>query len=130
MEIIGEIIFGFIAEIVLTIVGEAFVELGFHSLAKKLGDRFWKRVFLAAVYATGGFILGLLSLKILPVIDFADRAAILYFIFAPIIAGLALCLVSWIIDRGINDRGFFSPAKFIYGATFAFVFSMTRTMWG
>lgn len=131
MEIIVEFIFGFIAEIVLTIVGEAFVELGFHSVAHRLGERFWRRAFLAAIYATGGFILGALSLKLLPVMIFGNRAfAVLYFILAPIVAGLALCLVSWIIDRGINDRAFFDLTKFIYGVTFALVFSITRTIFG
>ena len=131
MEIIGEIIFGFLAEIVITIVGEAFVELGFHSLAERLGQRFWKRVFVGAIYAAGAFVLGALSLKVLPVMVFSNRAiAVVYFIFAPIVAGLALCLVSWIINRGIDDRGFLVPTKFAYGVIFALIFSVTRTIFG
>ena len=131
MEIIGEIIFGFLAEIVITVVGEAFVELGFHSLAERLGQRFWKRVFVGSLYAVGALALGALSLKVLPVMVFSSGAiAIVYFIFAPIVAGFAMCFVSWIINRGIDDRGFFVPTKFAYGVIFACVFSVTRTIFG
>ena len=131
MEIIGEIIFGFLAEIVITVVGEAFVELGFHSLAERIGQRFWKRIFVGALYAAGAFALGALSLRVLPVMVYNSRmTALIYFIFAPIIAGLALCLVSWIINRGINDRGFFDATKFAYGVIFALIFSVTRTIFG
>lgn len=131
MELIVELIIGFVAEIVLTIFGEALVELGLHSVTEGTGGKRSKAFFFAFLYAIAAFIAGYLSLIVMPLVVFGNQAAnILYVIVAPVIAGFGLCLVSWIIDRGINDRGFFQIRKFSYGVLFALVFTLSRSIFG
>ncbi len=131
MEIILEIVFSFVAEILLAVFGEALLELGFHSLAENLGSRMWRRVAVGLLYSAAGFLMGGISLKFLSLYDFGGgNLSLLYFVISPIVAGLALCLTSWIIDRGIQDRGFFQPSKFFYGAIFALTFAAARTYFG
>jgi hypothetical protein len=131
MEVIVELVIGFFTEIVLTVFGEALVELGLHSVTEGAGGKRWKRFFYAIWYALAACLVGYVSLSVMPLVVFGNRAiVVLYFVVAPLIAGLSLCLVSWIINRGINDRSFFQPAKFVYGVVFAFTFSLTRTIFG
>lgn len=131
MELIVELIIGFVAEIVLTIFGEALVELGLHSVTEGTGGKRWKGFFFALLYAIAAFIAGYLSLIVMPLVVFGNQAAgVIYAIVAPVIAGFGLCFVSWIIDRGINDRGFFQIKKFAYGVLFALVFTISRSLHG
>lgn len=131
MEIIVELAIGFFTEIILTVFGEALVELGLHSVTEGAGGKRWKPFFYAIWYALAAVVVGYLSLLVIPLVVFHGRTiVILYFVVAPLIAGISLCLVSWIINRGINDRAFFQPAKFIYGVVFALAFSVTRTIFG
>ncbi len=131
MELILELVIGFLTEIVLTVFGEALVELGLYSVTDGSGGTRWKRFFYAIWYAVAAFIVGYLSLKVVPLVVFGSRTiVILYFVVAPLVAGLGLCLVSWIINRGINERRFFQPAKFAYGVVFALIFSLTRSIFG
>lgn len=132
MEVIVEIVVYVIGELLLTVIGEALVELGFHSLSEAPGSRMSRRVFLGLIYAVAGIALGALSLKIVPLLIFGGPAInVGYFIVAPIIAGLALCLVSWLMNYGIDDRApFFQAKKFVYGVLFALMFSLTRTIFG
>ena len=132
MELIFEIVFGFIAELVATVIGEALVELGLHSLFEKSDGKAGKRFFIGFLYATGGFVLGALSLKVLPLMVLGNKTmAIAYIVVIPILSGLALCVVNWIMNRGIDERaGLFQLTKFIYGAAFALTFSLARTIFG
>jgi hypothetical protein len=131
MGIIFELIFGFLVELVLTILGEAVAELGLHAISEALNAKAWKRFLVGSLYATGGLILGAISLNLFPKMVFSTKVIpAVHFIVSPVIAGLALCFVSWIINRGINDRGFFDVSKFIYGVIFALLFSLTRSIFG
>ena len=131
MELILELVIGFFSEIVLTVFGEALVELGLHSVSEGAGGKRWKGFFFAIWYALAAAVIGWLSLSVMPLMVIGSRTVVvLYFILAPLFAGLGLCLVSWIINRGINDRNFFQPAKFVYGVVFALTFSLTRTIFG
>ena len=131
MELLIELIIGFVAEIALTIFGEALVELGLHSITEGTGGRRWRGIFFAFLYAVAAFVAGYLSLFVMPLVVFGNQAAnVVYVIVAPLIAGLGLCFVSWIIDRGINDRGFFQLNKFAYGVLFALVFTISRSIFG
>ena len=132
MEVIFEIIFYVLAELVLTVIGETLFELGFHSLAEAPSSRVSRRVIVGLLYAIAGIVLGALSLKVIPLLVLGNRAVgVAYFIVAPILAGLALCAVNWIMNRGIDERaGFFHVKKFVYGVLFALMFSLTRATFG
>jgi hypothetical protein len=64
MEVIFEIVFYVLAELVLTVIGETLFELGFHSLAEAPSSRVSRRVIVGLLYAIAGIVLGALSLKL------------------------------------------------------------------
>jgi hypothetical protein len=131
MEIVLEFVIGFVIEIVLGLVGEILVELGFHSAAERFSDTAWKRVITGFAYVVIGSLLGWLSLFFLPKVQFENQSFVLiYFILSPIIAGTALCVVNWIIHRGIERVPFFQLTKFLYGAFFVLAYSLTRAFLG
>jgi hypothetical protein len=131
MEIILEFVVGFVIEMVLGIVGEILVELGFHSVAERFSDRAWKRVITGFAYGVFGFALGWLSLFFLPKLQLENRSiVVIYFILSPIIAGLALCGINWIIHRGIERVAFFQLTKFLYGAFFVLAYAVARAILG
>ena len=132
MEVIVEIVIYVFAELLLTVLGEALVELGFHSFADAPGGRISKRVFIGFLYAVGGVVLGALSLKVVPLLVIGGLGvSVAYFILAPLCAGLALCLFNWLMNYGIDDRApFFQVKKFVYGVLFALMFSVTRATFG
>lgn len=131
IEAIFEIVFGFVAELVLEIVGEILIELGFHGTAEKLSNKTRSRFFLGAAYSIFGAILGFLSLYLFPKIIFANRLIpILYFVISPIIAGFSLTIVSWLINRGIRPVNWFEFDKFAFGVLFALAYSLSRVVFG
>jgi len=131
LEAIFEIIFGFVGELVLEIVVEMLVEFGFHSTAGRLSESFRSRTFVGFAYAVFGAILGALSLLVFPNIQFGFALIpTLYFIVSPIIVGLALTTVSWLIDRGIGNSQWFKWDKFIFGVLFALGYSLSRVFFG
>ena len=132
MEVIVEIIIYVVAELLLTVIGEGLVELGFHSLSERQSGRASRRLFYGFLYAVAGIVFGALSLKVIPLLMVGGKAvSIAYFIVAPVLAGLALCFVNWLMNYGIDDRApFFQLKKFVYGVLFALTFSLTRTIFG
>jgi hypothetical protein len=131
MEVILEIIFGFIGELILEIIGEALIEVGFHGTAERLSNRSRNRLLIGGAYAGFGAVLGFLSLYLFPKIIFANSVLpILYFIFSPIIAGLSLTTVSWIINRGMRPVSWFELDKFTFGIVFALGYAVSRLLFG
>ena len=131
MEVIFEIIFYVIAELALSVVGESLVELlGLHSISNRMSHRRFSGTFFGFLYALAGFALGALSLKFIPLLVVGGTAvSIAYFFVAPLLAGLALCLVNWVMNYGIDDRTpFFHTKKFVYDVLFALTFSLTRAI--
>lgn len=127
IETIFELLFGFVAELVLETIGEALLEFGFHKAAGTISDGAWNKILTGLVYAVGGGVLGWFSLLIFPKMVFANAAfSIFYFIVSPIFAGFALMTVSWLIDRGINNSRWLQPAKFAFGVVFALGYSVSR----
>lgn len=127
IEAIFELVFGFIAELVLETIGEILIEIGFHKTAGVISDGAWSKILLGGVYAIGGGVLGWASLLMFPKMAFARPGfAVFYFIVSPIVAGLALMTVSWLIDRGINNARWFQPSKFAFGVLFALGYSLSR----
>jgi hypothetical protein len=131
VEVIFEIIFGFIGELALELVVEVLVEFGFHDTAERVSDSFRSRTFVGLAYTVFGAILGFLSLYIFPKVAF-DSVVIptLYFLVSPIIAGFLLTTVSWLIDRGIGNSSWFKWDKFIFGVVFAMGYSLSRVFFG
>jgi len=131
IEAIFEIVFGFVAELVVEIVGEVLIELGFHSVAERLSNKTRNRFFLGAAYGLFGAVLGFASLYVFPKIAFANPAIpVLYFIVSPVIAGLSLTLVSFAINRGIRPVSWFEFDKFAFGVLFAVAYSISRVIFG
>ena len=131
IEAIVEILFGFIGELLLEIVVEVLVEFGFHNTAGRLSDSFRSRTFVGMAYALFGVVLGFASLYVFPKIEFGVAAIpTLYFIVSPVIAGLSLTTVSWLIDRGIGNSPWFRWDKFIFGVVFALGYSLSRVVSG
>ena len=131
LEAIFELLFGFIAELVLETVGEVLLELGFHETAGAISSGTGSKILLGSVYAIGGGVLGWLSLLMFPKMVFAHGGfAVFYFVVSPIVAGFVLMTVSWLIDRGINNSGWFQPVKFVFGVMFALGYSLSRVFFG
>jgi len=132
MEIIVELVFGVVIETVLGVAGEILVELGLNPFAERLSDRALNRVLTGGLYVLFGFLLGWFSLMIIPKLAFASGTfPVIYFVVSPIIAGLSLCAVNWLIHRDIDNRvGFFQLTKLVYGAVFVLTFSSTRALLG
>lgn len=131
LEAIFEIIFSFVWELALEIVFEVLIELGFHATAETLSNKARSRVILGVAYAFFGTVLGFASLYVFPKIVFANRVIpILYFIVSPIIAGLSLTFVSWVINRGTRPVQIFEFDKFIFGVLFALSYSASRVLFG
>jgi len=131
LEAILEIIVSFLGELVLEILVEILTELGFHSTAEKVSNKARSRLFLGGAYMLFGAALGYVSLFIFPKISFGNYVIpILYFIFSPIIAGFALSIVSWLINRGIRPVSWFEFDKFVFGVLFAVAYSLSRVSFG
>ena len=130
MDILLGFVFEMIAEFVLSILGEAIAEFGLYSFFQRTG-KVWNRSLRAIWYVILGFALGAISLRLVPLMVFGTRTLpVIFFIVSPIFAGLGLCFANWIIKRGIDDERFLQVSKFLYGALFAFTFSLTRSIFG
>lgn len=131
MGILFEIVFNLVLEFLLGLIGEALVEFGFHSAIERIGGRMAKPILTAIVYGVCAFLLGMLSVLFIPRMGFPSAAvATVYFIGAPLVAGLALCLMNWIIHHDIERVSFFQFGKFVYGAVFVVSFSLARAVTG
>lgn len=131
IEAIFEIIFGFIAELVLEFIAEAFIELGFESVAAKFSNRTRSRIFAFFLYGIAGMILGGLSVYFFPKIEFANPLIpTLYFIVSPIIAGVSLSIVSYFIVRDTRPVSWFEWDKFLCGVLFAGMYALSRVFLG
>jgi hypothetical protein len=131
LEALLEIIIYSLGELVLQIVVEGLTELGFHSTAEKVSSRARSRLILGGAYMIFGAVLGYVSLFIFPKISFGNNVfPIFYFIVSPVVAGFALSIVSWLINRGTRPVSWFELDKFIYGVLFAVAYSLSRVAFG
>ncbi|MGD9628422.1 MAG: hypothetical protein AB7V18_04185 [Pyrinomonadaceae bacterium] len=131
IEAVLELIFGVVGELLLEIVVEVLVEIGFHGTAERLSSKARSRVFVGLAYALFGAVLGFASLCVFPRMNFGDRLVpAVYFILSPIVAGLSLTTVSWMINRGIRPVRWFELDKFAFGVVFAAAYSISRLIFG
>ncbi len=127
MTLILELIVEFGLELVLQFLGEGLFELGFHSTAERLSSGRINIIVLCGAYAVIGGVIGVLSLYVLPQsVIRSGPAAFVYFVAMPLVAGLGLSLLSWLLNRGIRPSEPFELQKFAYGVLFAFAFAVTR----
>lgn len=131
MSFLFELISEFALELVIEFIGEIFVEWGFHSTAERLSAGRRNVGVLVFAYALFGAVLGWLSLYVMAaaVIETGAGAAA-YFVLSPILAGLMLTSVSWVINRGIRPVKFFETKKFVFGVVFGAAFTLTRALIG
>jgi hypothetical protein len=118
-----EFIFQFLGEILLQIVVEVLVELGFHSVREPL-RRQVNPVVAIAGYAIFGATLGGLSLLVLPELLVPEQWRLLNLFLSPILAGLVMvCLGAWRARRG---DGLLRIDRFAFGYIFALALALVR----
>lgn len=131
VELIVELVFGFIGEFALEIILEVLVELGFHGTAERISSKARSRIFVGGAYTIFGAVLGGLSLLIFPKIEFASSVLpALYFVVSPILAGFSLTTVSYLINRDIRPVSWFEWDKFLFGVLFAVAYAVARVIFG
>jgi hypothetical protein len=118
-----ELVFQLLAEFILQVLGEALVELGFHSLAEPFSKP--PNPWLAAIgYLIFGAIFGGLSLLVMSSHFVAQPWRILNLIVTPIAVGGVMSLMgSW---RTRHGDDFWRIDRFAYGYLFALSFALIR----
>lgn len=119
-----EIVFQFLAEFLLQLVGEALIEMGFHAVAEPF--RKPPRPWIAAIgYFLFGAVVGGLSLLWLSSHMVGDKGLrVANLVLTPIAAGLCMCaLGAWRARRG---QALLRMDRFAYGYLFALAFALVR----
>ena len=118
-----ELLFEILAEIILQTLGEALVELGFHSLAEPF--RKPPNPWLAAIgYGLFGAMLGGLSLLIFPAHFVSEGWRIGNLILTPVVVGMLMSAMGyWRARRG---QAVLRIDGFAYGYLFALTFALVR----
>ncbi len=116
-----------ILELVLQVVVESLVELGFHSLGETM--RRPRNPWLAALgFVLMGFLIGGLSLLVFPENFVPEEWRLLNLAVTPILAGFLMSLIgAWRTRRGDNRMRI---DRFGYGFLFAFAFGLIRFLLG
>lgn len=128
MEILFELLFEFVGELLLQVVFEAIAEVGLHRVRNPL--RKPPNPWLAAIgYAIFGAVAGGLSLLVFPALFMPSHGARLAnLIVAPILAGAAMAaLGAW---RRRHDQDLIRLDRFAYGYIFALAMAAVRFAFG
>ncbi len=130
MELIFEFIFSIFGELLLQIIVEVLIELGFNGVASTIQNRKERSPLLAFIgYCIIGGLAGALSLWIVPhqVIE-SETFALLNLFITPIIAGLLMSYIGYLRKR--RGKDIIRLDSFIYGFTFAFSMALVRYYFG
>ncbi|MES2151557.1 MAG: hypothetical protein V4508_17405 [Pseudomonadota bacterium] len=128
MEVIFEILFEFLGEVVLQLVFEVMAEFGLHSLSEPFKKK--PQPWLAALgYVLFGALAGAISLWIFPRLFATTMGGrLLNLLFAPVVSGLAMVAIGmWRIRR---DQETIRLDKFAYGYLFALAMATMRFGFG
>jgi hypothetical protein len=128
MEIIFEILFQFVGELLLQVVFEVLAELGLRNAREPFKKP--PNPLLAAVgYVLFGAIAGALSLWAFPALFIASHSGqLVNLVFTPIIAGATMTLLgAW---RRRRDQDLIRLDKFAYGFLFALAMALVRFNFG
>ena len=128
MEILFEIIFQFVGELLLQIFFEALAEIGLRSVSEPFRKR--PNPWVAAVgYVFFGGLLGGLSLLFFPALFIESRdAQIANLVFAPVAAGAVMAAIgSWRLRR---NQELIRLDRFVYGYLFALAMAIVRFSFG
>lgn len=126
---IVEIIVELVIEIVIQFFVEILVEVGVDTTARSKRSAAIGPIVGTVVYLIVGIVLGVAASYIWPghfVRDPSSRLA--GRIASPVVMGLGLCLISWIVQRRDIGEGFFSMNKFVQGIIFGAAYTFTRAM--
>jgi hypothetical protein len=124
-------LFEFLIEIVLEMAiefgAEILAEFGLGALERFREGRSLPPVIAVISYGSLGIVLGVISAYFVPGhLNFNDGLRLASRIVSPVLLGLSLCLISWIISRRDRGEPFFRLDKFISGAIMSIGFSFTR----
>lgn len=127
MELIFEIIFQFLGELVLQALFELLAELGFHGLADTLKRP--RRPALSTVgFALWGAIAGGASLLIFPTSHIHDPMFRIWnLVLTPVALGLLMMLIGKFRRR--KGQGLVRLDQFGYAFVFAFAMALVRFVW-
>ena len=124
MEILFEFVFSFLGEFLLQVLGQLFIEVGFHSLAEPFRKE--PNPWLAALgYLIFGAVAGGLSLLVFPDYLVASKSLrVANAVLSPIAAGLSMAAMGkWRAKRG---QEVLRIDKFSYGYLFALSLGLVR----
>jgi hypothetical protein len=130
MEIIFEFLFSIFGELLLQIIVEVLIELGFNGVANSIQGRKNRSPYLAFVgYCILGAIAGGISLWIVPhqIIE-SETFALANLLFTPIIAGVLMSLMGYLRKR--KGKDIIRLDSFMYGFAFAFCMGLIRYNFG
>ena len=126
MEILGEIILGFIIEVVIPVVGEIAFEILLHSLGEPFVSRERRTPVLAGiVYFLFGLILGGLSLLVFPrSFVRSENFHGISLLITPVVCGFVMAAIGrW---RARHGDPLLRLDSFVYGFVFAFAMALVR----
>jgi len=126
MEILAELLLGFIIEVVIPIVGELAFEILLHSMGQPFVSRERRNpVFAGIGYFLIGLILGGISLLVFPrSFVRSERFHGINLLITPLVAGLVMGAVGrW---RARHGDTLLRLDSFVYGFLFAFAMALVR----
>jgi len=124
MEVLIELLLGFLGELVLPLIWEIFAEVGLQSLAEPFKKE--PRPWVAALgYCVFGAVLGGLSLLVLPHHLLGSHGLrVVSVALSPVVAGLGMAAMgAWRARRG---QRVLRIDRFSYGYGFALAFGLVR----
>ncbi len=130
MELIFEFVFSIFGELLLQIIVEVLVDLGFNGVASTFQNRKNRSPILAFIgYCILGGLAGALSLWIVSyqVIE-SEVFALLNLFITPIVAGLLMSYFGYLRKR--KGKDIIRLDSFVYGFTFAFAMALVRYYFG
>ena len=126
MEVIAELLLGFIVEVIIPVVGELAFELLLHSLGQPFVSRERRNpVFAGIGYFLLGLILGGLSVLVFPRSFIrSERFHGINLLITPLVAGFVMGAVGrW---RARHGETLLRLDSFVYGFLFAFAMALVR----